>query len=436
MPPDKQTLLTPADAARRILTEIKPLQSERIPLAESLGRVLAAEIASPIDIPQWDNSAMDGYAVRSQDVVGTGGQGGEEAEGGRGREGAAEITLRVVETIAAGAFPTKTLGPGECARIFTGAPIPQGGDAVIRQEDTTRLGGDQVRINDTRDVGANVRRRGEDLERGAMVFQPGTAIGPAQVGVLASIAVSEPEVYRRPRVAVLSSGDEIADLSEREAILSGRKIASSNTYTMLAMARQAGAEPVNLGIARDDPTDLHSRLAPARETDLLVTSGGMSVGEHDYLRSLLEDQGTQMRFWRLRMRPGAPVGFGLLEGVPWLGLPGNPVSTMVTFELFVRPAIRKLMGHTKLFRRAVPVRVGEPISTPAPLQHFVRVRLAAEDGGLTARLTGPQGSGILSSMAKADALLIVPQDRSEVAVGETLDAIQLHETIHVEQAPF
>ncbi|MBE0594155.1 MAG: molybdopterin molybdotransferase MoeA [Gemmatimonadales bacterium] len=314
--------------------------------------------------------------------------------------------------------------------------MPDGADGVIRQEDTTRLDEQTVRIEDLRDVGRNVRRLGEDVTRGTRVFEPGTELGPAQIGVLAALAQAEIEVHRRPRVAILGTGDEIATLDEMEAILTGRKMASSNSYAMVAMAEQAGAEAVDLGIARDDPGVLRERLALAADADLIVTSGGMSVGEHDHLRSLFQDTDAALLFWRLRMRPGAPVGFGRYCGVPWIGLPGNPVSAMVTFELFARPAIRKLLGHAGLFRRATAVRLGEPITTHAPLQHFLRVTLSTEAGVLTARLTGAQGSGILSSMAKANALLIVPEDRQVIGEGETLLAIALDETVHVPESPY
>ena len=409
--------LTPAEASRAILCEIEPLEPVHVPLADALGLVLAADVTSPIDIPPWDNSAMDGYAARAADV----------------REGA---ELTVVEAIPAGGFPTRTLGPGECARIFTGAPLPQGADSVIRQEHTTRLDEDRVRVDDAHDAGRNIRPRGEDIVSGSVALAAGTELGPAQIAMLASIAMSEVEVHQRPTVAILSTGDEIADLNEREAILSGRKIASSNTYGMAAAAIAAGADAFDLGIARDDPGEIRGRLETAAVADLLVTSGGMSVGEHDYLRTILEETGGAMRFWRLRSRPGAPVGFGVLDGLPWLGLPGNPVSAMVMFELFGRPAIRRLMGHRRPFRRTVPVQLGESIETPARLTHFLRVGLQPEGDTLVARLTGPQGSGILSSMVQADALLIVPEDVDEAAAGETLRAMLLHETVHVEDAPF
>jgi molybdopterin molybdotransferase len=413
--------LAAAEAARRILDEIGRQPALRVPLDDALDSVLAEDVVSPLDIPPWANSAMDGYAVRGDDVAGASPE--------------RPVRLRVVEHVPAGAFPSRTLGPGESARIFTGAPIPAGADTVVRQEDTD-LGADTVTIVQDRDVGANVRRAGEDIRRGATVLTAGSALGPAQIGVLASLAVAAPLVYRRPRVAILGSGDEVVDVDRPEEILAGRKIASSNTHTLVALVRKAGGEPVNLGIARDTPASLREHLARASDCDLLVTSAGISVGEHDYLRTVLDELGAEQRFWRVRMRPGAPVGFGRLHGLPWIGLPGNPVSTMVTFELFVRPAIRRMSGHALPFRRSVPVALAEPVSLRPRLQHFLRGVVTHGPDGATARLTGPQGSGILTSMALANALLLVPEGQFETPAGARLNAILLDDTIHQADPPF
>jgi molybdopterin molybdotransferase len=341
----------------------------------------------------------------------------------------------VVETIPAGAFPARTVGPGECARIFTGAPLPQGADSVIRQEDTD-YGAESVRITSDRDAGVNIRRAGEDIKKGAVVLVSGTELGPAHLGVLASLAVAHPLVFRRPRIAILGSGDEIVDVDRPEEILSGRKVASSNTHTLFALIRQTGGVPVNLGIARDTKDSLREHLARAADCDLLVTSAGISVGEHDHLRAVIEELGGTIGFWKLRMRPGAPVGFGRVAGVPWIGLPGNPVSTMVTYELFVRPAIRKMMGHPLPFRRAVQVRVAEPVRLGPRLQHFLRAVALPEGAGLALRLTGPQGSGILTSMVKANALLIVPEGQHETPEGALASALLLDDPHHVAQPPW
>jgi molybdopterin molybdotransferase len=306
---------------------------------------------------------------------------------------------------------------------------------VIRQEDTDQ-GSETVSILKDRDIGVNIRRAGEDIRRGTTVLTAGAELGPAQLGVLASLAMAHPLVYRRPRVAILGSGDEIVDVDQPEAILSGKKIASSNTHTLVALVRQAGGEPVNLGIARDTPESLQAHLSRALDCDLVVTTAGISVGEHDYVRAVLEQLGGELRFWKLRMRPGAPVGFGLLGQLPWIGLPGNPVSTMVTFELFVRPAIRKMMGHTLPFRRSVPVTAAEPISVKPKLQHFLRGIVTEGRNGPEARLTGPQGSGILTSMIHANALLILPEGQFETPAGASIRALILNDPVHQEHAAF
>jgi molybdopterin molybdotransferase len=413
--------LSAAEAARRILAEITRQPALRMPLDDALDGVLAEDVVSPIDIPAWINSAMDGYAVRGDDV--------------RGASAERPIRLRVVEQIPAGAFPSRHIGPGECARIFTGAPVPDGADSVVRQEDTDE-GRETVTIVKDRDVGVNLRQAGEDIRRGTKVLPAGRVLGPAELGVLASLAVAHPLVCRRPRVAILGSGDEIVDVDRPEEILSGRKVASSNTHTLNAMVRRAGGVPVNLGIARDDPASMRAHLARALDADLLVTTAGISVGEHDYLREVLQEMGAEQRFWRLRMRPGAPVGFGVLGAIPWIGLPGNPVSTMVTFELFVRPAIRRMAGHELPFRRAVPVRLGEAVTVKPRLQHFLRVTLTETPDGPEARLTGPQGSGILMSMVLADALLVLPEGQFETPAGATAQALCLDQSRHQAEPAF
>ena len=417
-------MLTPTEAARLILEHVAPLPPERRALREALDLVLTEDVSSPIDLPAWDNSAMDGYAARAADV--------EQASAGR------SVTLTVIETVPAGRFPTRPLGPGEATRIFTGAPLPAGADTVVRQEDTAVGEASRVTVLSGRDARKNVRHRGEDIRKDAVVLTAGTSLGPAQLGVLASITHGRPLVHPPPRVAFLGSGDEIVDLDRAPEILAGQKIATSNSYTLFAMIRRAGGIPVDLGVARDTKESLREHLAGAKNCDLLVTTAGVSVGEHDFVRDVLTELGCEIKLWRIRMRPGAPLGFGLLGRTPWIGLPGNPVSTMVTFELFVRPAIRRLLGHPLPFRRTVPVRVADPITLGPKLRHFLRAVVGPEGPGgvLTARLTGPQGSGILTSMARANALLIVPEDRPTVAPGETLAALLLDDPHHVAEAPF
>ena len=417
--------LSARDAAREIIAAVHRQPALRVPLDDAFGSILAEAVASPLDIPPWTNSAMDGYAARAEDV--------------RGATADQPRLLKVIETIPAGAFPARAIAPGECARIFTGAPLPEGADSVVRQEDTEQRG-DVVLIRSGRDAGVNIRLAGEDVRAGAVVMDEGTVLGAAQVGVLASLAVAHPVVCRRPRVAIIGSGDEIVDVDQADEIRSGRKVASSNTHTLIALVRQAGGIPVNLGIARDTRESMREHLELAGDCDLIVTTAGISVGEHDHVLATLQEMGLELRFWKLRMRPGAPVGFGLLPArpparlpaLPWIGLPGNPVSTMVTFELFVRPAIRKMMGHALPFRAATTVTVAEPIRLGPRLQHFLRA--VVTDGEV--RLTGPQGSGILTSMVKANALLIIPEGQHETPVGSHSVALVLDDPRHVAEVPF
>ena len=406
-------MLGVAEASARILAGIEPLGAERVALLDAAGRVLATPVASPLTLPAWDNSAMDGYAVRAADI--------ETA-----REDA-PVSLRVLESVQAGEFPSRQVEAGTAIRIMTGAPVPEGADSVVRVEDTNGAT-DVVVVTSARDARRNIRPRGEDIETGVVVLDRGVSLGAAQIGVLASVGAASVDVHRRPRVAFMSSGDEIVDLDRFHEALAGRKIVTSNSYTLHALIRAAGGEPLNLGIARDDPADLRERMQRAAGCDLLITSAGMSAGEYDYVRSVLAELGVTLDVWKVRMRPGAPLGFGRLHGMPWIGLPGNPVSTMVTFELFVRPVLRRMLGHTRLFRRPVAVTLEEPVKIGAKLTHFLRAIVTVRaDGSLGARLTGPQGSGILTSMSLANALLVVPEDRPQVAAGETLHALLLAE---------
>ena len=406
-------MLTVPEASAQILEHIQTLSPVRVPLLDALGHVLATPVISPITLPPWDNSAMDGYAVRGDDVAG--------ATADR------PARLTVTETVAAGGFASRGIERGEAVRIMTGAPLPSGADTVIRVEDTDG-GLETVVVRDARDTRRNIRFRGEEMHVGDDVLRAGTPLGAAQIGVLASVGHGSVDVFRRPRVAILGSGDELVDLDRFQEALEGKKIVTSNSYTLQALVHSSGGVPVNLGVARDSRESVRERLERAKGCDLLLTSAGVSVGEFDYTREVLSELGAEMKFWRVRMRPGAPIGFGLLHGTPWIGLPGNPVSAMVTFELFVRPVLRRMLGHTKVFRRPLPVTVEHPVAIGARLMHFLRAVVTVhEDGRCTARLTGPQGSGILLSMSLANALLIVPEERQRVEAGETLHALPLGE---------
>jgi molybdopterin molybdotransferase len=405
------SVLSVPEAVNRIVGGVQPMPVERVALLDSLGRVLAAPVVSRLTLPAWDNSAMDGYAVRGADVEGA------TAQHPR--------VLRVLETVAAGQFPSRAVAAGEAVRIMTGAPLPSGADSVVRVEDTDG-GVEQVVVRNSRDAGRNRRPRGEDLRSGDVVLPAGTPIGPAQIGLLASIGAAVVDVHRRPRVAILGSGDELVDLDKFDEALAGRRIVSSNSYALLALCRSTGAEPVNLGVVADAPEALRDALARSAGCDLLITTAGVSVGEFDHTRDVLASAGAKLDFWRVRMRPGAPLCFGSLGPIPWIGLPGNPVSTMVTSELFVRPALRRMLGHCLLHRQPVPVVLEEQVTIAPGLTHFLRAIVrTGGDGARTARLTGPQGSAILTSMSLANALLVVPEDRLRNEAGETLNALLL-----------
>lgn len=408
-------MLSVPEAAARITSAVQPLPTVSVALEATLGCVLAVDAVSPITLPHWDNSAMDGYAVFGDDVSGA--------------SEATPRTLPVVGSIAAGAAVPRALERGEAMQIMTGAPMPPGADTVIRVEDSD-AGTVRVRVLKDRDIGKNIRRAGEDVSRGQVAIPAGTAVGAAQIGVLASIGYAEVAVHRRPRVAIFGSGDELVELSGFDEVLAGRRIVSSNRYTLEALVRLSGGVPISLGHAPDSLDAVRAMLERAvdEQPDLIITSAGVSVGEHDHTRNAIESMGTALDFWRVRMRPGAPLGFGQVQGIPWIGLPGNPVSAMVTFELFVRPTIRRLLGHRRLHRRPVPVVLQEPVSIGAKLTHFYRAIVSTrEDGALAARLTGPQGSGILTSMSLANALLIVPEDSTTVPAGAVLNALLLGE---------
>ena len=408
-------MLKIAEASERILADVKPLEVETVPLRQSLGRVLAEDVSATVTMPPWSNSSMDGYAVRSADITPV--MTGEK------------VKLRVVGTIAAGDFAKRPIKRGEAMRIMTGAPVPDGADSVIRKEDTDG-GVEKVEIRDARDVWKNIRPAGEDFQRGDVLAKRGYAIKPALLGVLASTGVREIRTFRRPRVAIVSSGDELVDIDEFDQVAEGRRIISTNSYTLEALTRVAGGIPADLGIAADTKASLRRKLESAEGCDLILTSAGVSVGDMDHTRDVIEELGGEIKFWKVKMRPGAPLAFGLLNGTPWIGVSGNPVSAMVSFELFVRPALRKMQGHAALFRRTVTVTLDEDIKIAAKLTHLLRAVVSRDaDGDLTARLTGLQSSAALTSMAKANALLIVPDKSPEVPKGSKLRALMLDQSL-------
>jgi molybdopterin molybdotransferase len=395
-------VLSVEDALEQILSRIKPLGTELVEVISALGRVLAEPVVSRLELPPWPNSSMDGYAIRSEDT----------------RGGSAE--LAVVGRIAAGALPPRPLRAGEAMRIFTGAPLPEGADAVVPQED---VDADGARIAVPRPVesGAHVRPAGEDIRAGDVVVGPGHVVGAAEVGLLATLGYTRARVHRRPRVAILSTGNELADLGAEPG---PGQIPNTNTYSLMAQVLEAGGEPMSLGVVPDRLEAIVERLRWGRAADVLVSSAGVSVGELDLVREALTQCGAELHLWKVAMRPGKPITFGSIEGRPVFGLPGNPVSAMVTFELFVRPALRRMQGCVAVDRPRIVVPALEPIANPGGRRGYLRVTLARDGGDYGARLTGDQGSGILRSMVLADGLAVVPPGTT-VAPGERVEVIVL-----------
>ena len=427
--------LTIDEALRIMLQHAAPLDTGTVTLDAAAGRTLAVPAVSPIDQPPWDNSAMDGFAVLSSDV--------------RGASATAPVTLDVIEDIPAGATPQHVARRGCASRIMTGAPMPTGADGVIRVEHTEPAPEGRIAIVRDDDAGRNVRMRAEDIRAGETVLvhggsggvgsaavQLGRALGArvlaAEIGVLAMIGCTEPVVYRRPRVAVLATGNELVEPERIADVIAATHIVNSNTPAVAAALRATDCEAVPLGIARDEIGDLRERLAAAHDADALITTAGASVGDHDLVKQALEECGCETLFWRVKIRPGSPFSFGLLAAsggrrIPVFGLPGNPVSALVTFEILVRPVLRRMLGRERLYPVVERVIVGADIRSPAGLVRFLRVRLADEaDGTRRAYLTGPQGSGILTSVAAADALLIVPLDVDHVPAGTLMRCVRLH----------
>jgi len=389
--------LSVTHAQKCILDSVNIQDIETISLEKSLNHVLAEDIVANRDLPPYAVSAMDGYAVRSADLA------------------VAPAPLTVIEDIKAGDMPMKTVRAGQCARIMTGAPVPEGADAVIRVEETLALSDSQVQINIAVKAGNDIRSRGEGMRNGDVVLATGTEITPGVIGILATVKRAEVQVYRRPRVAILSTGNELEDMDDP---VDPNKIPNSNSYALMAQVQALGIEPALLGIARDDPAELTEYLQRGLKFDVLLVSGGTSVGVHDYVRPAIEELGVQMKFWRVAMKPGHPLAFGTTDKTAVFGLPGNPVSSMVCFEQFVAPALRRMTGHARLYRRTISARLTHNIKHQQGRTEFIRVVLAKVEEGYSATSTGAQGSGMLLSMAKADGLMVVPADRGELAADE------------------
>ncbi len=394
-----------------MLSRFQPLEPESIPLADCGTRVLAEDIQSAIDLPLFDNSTMDGFALRSADTSGASSD---------------PVALQVVGDIQAGANPHIRIGLGEAARIMTGAPLPAGADAVIPSEDTDfherGMGApppERVKVSRVVRAGEFIRTRGMDVRRGMPVLKKGVRLKPQAIGLLAMLGIANVRVHRQPRIALISSGDELLEV---DAPLESGKIRDSNSYTLAALIQDAGGQVLRLGVARDNRRSLESLFEKSlhEKADLILSSAGVSVGAFDFVRAVLESN-DKMDFWRVNMRPGKPLAFGEYRNIPFIGLPGNPVSAFVGFEVFVRPVIARLSGLADEPRPRVRVISSEQIESDGR-ESYLRAVIREENGSLHAKLTGHQGSGNLLSLVMANALLIIPAGVKCVPAGQEVEA--------------
>ena len=397
------------EARARVLAEAAPLSAEERPLADVLGSVLAQDIIAPHSVPPFDNSGMDGFAVRAADTV----------EAGQDHP----AVLKVVFTIPAGTTADGPIRAGEAAKIMTGAPVPEGADAVIQSELTEDLGG-QVRVLEAVRPGKNIRRAGEDVSAGDRVLTVGTVLGPAEIGLAASLGFPTVMVYRRPRVAIINTGSELVEVDQP---LGPGQIRNSNSYALRAQCQQVGIQAEVLGIAPDDYESTKRMIQQGLDYDVLLTSGGVSVGDFDFVKDVQDELGVERRLWGVSMKPGKPLAFGVREGKLVFGLPGNPVSTMVSFELFVKPALLRLMGYPKTTKPTYKAVMAEDVSATDNRTYVVRVRAWREDEIWHVSSTGPQGSGMLRSMVGANGLALVPGGPRGVRAGEEVDFLLLRE---------
>jgi molybdopterin molybdotransferase len=407
------------DALMMILDTVSPLAGERVGLLQAVGRMLAEEVRSEREVPPFANSAMDGYAVRWDDV----------------REASADqpVALSLLEVIQAGAVPTQAVTESMASKIMTGAVVPPGADTVIRVEDTEESEG-RVWIKRSERPGMHIRESGEDIHRGQIVLEHGRVLRPADIGLLASVGRSLVLVRQRPRVAILSTGNELAEIDES---LRPGQIVNSNAYTLAAAVQEIGGQPVPLAIARDTLDEIRAALNEAVRHDVVLSTGGVSVGDFDFVKAAMDELGIRRLFWQVAQRPGKPLTFGLLRERPYFGLPGNPVSALVCFYLYVRPALYRMMGHKKIFPPAVSAVVGEDISKAKGLTEFVRCRLISVNGHYEARSTGSQSSGVLSSLSLGEGLIVGPADLSLLPKGLRVQVIILdHDQFAREEAPF
>lgn len=409
-------MISVEEALKRILDSFSPLGLETASILDALGRVIGEDIYAGRAIPPKDRSVMDGYALRSIDTLGAS---QEEPS-----------LLDVVEDIPAGAIPNRRIEAGQAARIMTGAPLQEGADAVVRLEEA-RKEGNRVALFLEASRGQDVRYAGEDVRIGEKVISSGEMIRPAGVGMLASLGRSFILVHQRPLVAVVATGDELTGIDEPP---SPWKIVGSNSYSLAALVRECGGIPLQVGIAKDRREDLLAKFRAAMRADLILSSGGVSVGDYDLVKEIMKEEGNRMQFWQVAMNPGRPLAFGRLGDVPIVGLPGNPVSSMVSFEQFVRPAILKMLGHANLFRRTVRARLGEDIEKKKGLRHFVRARIRRDGENYIVATTGDQGD-IRMSMVRANGLIIIPEEATIVRKGSMVTVQLLDDSLEMMPGP-
>lgn len=402
-------MLTVEEAQEIVLDSVSLSGIERVPLSESQDRVLAEDVAPRFDVPPHDNSSVDGYAVKAADT--------------EGASADAPCRLEVLEEIPAGTIPAAQVVPGRTSRIMTGAFLPEGADAVVMVEHT-RQKEEDVEVLKAVKPGQNVRYRGEDVREGQHVLFGGTEIGPGEIGLLAAFQRSQVAVRRRPVVAILSTGDEVVDIDER---LVPGKIVNSNSYSLAALVRKCNGRPVNLGIAGDSEPEIAKAIRSALSADVILSTGGVSVGDYDYVKKVLEDLGADMRFWRVKMKPGKPLAYGLLQGKPFFGLPGNPVSCMVSFLLFARPAMRKMMGYDPDEWRlpAVRAELENDLTAGGDRRHYLRARVTCAGGRFLASTVAGQGSGMLSSMTGTNGLVVVETGVTSVHRGTEVSVLMM-----------
>jgi molybdopterin molybdotransferase len=398
-------MLTADNALKVILDSVFPLKDiDTIELKNSLGRTLAQDVKTDSDLPSFNNSAMDGYAIISEDT--------------KNATINNPVILKIVDEIPAGHCSQKILNHTEAMRIMTGAPVPKGADSVVKVEETksrSENGDEFVEISRSIGIGENIREQGEDVKKGDLIISKGKLIRPAEIAMLASLGINKIEVMKKPNIAILATGNELVDINDNVA---PGQVRNSNSIMLSAYIGSNGGMPLDLGFVKDNPSELKKKFKQGLENDMLLITGGVSVGKYDLVKDILKEIGAEIKFWKVAIRPGKPVVFAVFDSRPIFGLPGNPVSSMVCFEQFVRPAVWKLCGRKNTTQPTVQAIIDDDITKKKGLTYFIRVKVTVRNGTYHAKVTGPQGSGILSSMVKANGLAVIPEEIDRVKKGD------------------